>query len=486
MEKRRGILKKCVLALAVLPFLMGAAGYRIAGEKTADALYYSVGLYGLNFNSSAINIWIEIARWTAPFVVGAGIIAAVQRAYDYLNCRILCMYKDATAVYSRSEAGEMLKERLPHAALCKDKFLNRFKEHIIMLDEDEETLCFYQKHKEKFRGKKVYLCLKEIDQNLLEGNFEAIFFNVNDVIARSFWKKERIWDRTKGGEVWQAAILGFESLGQELLYYGLLLNLFSLEQQVYYHVFGESRLYQASHCSFRPMNQDRVIFHGQEYYDSWEVLEQMDHIVVAAAFDIESIQALLCRCKKAKISYYSPKSGKLEEFIGFGRLEAFGRDEDVYTEKNIKTDVTYRRAKEVHARYAFGEEGAQEWQKEESFGKLDGFTKGSNISVADYKEVVQKIRKEGGLAMTERELAELEHIRWCRYHFLNHWDYGVLPDGKLKDPVQKIHSCLCPFGRLPEAEKKKCIEVARFYEEESGEGDMDEKVEGGKNRYGRG
>lgn len=463
MKKRREILKKCIPLLAALPFLMGTAGYWIAGEKAADALYYSVGLYGLNLNSSAINIWIEIARWTAPLVVGAGIATAVQRVYDHIHSRIVCLHKDATAVYSRSEAGKLLKEMLPHAVLCEDRLLGRGKEHVIMLDNDEETLSFYQKNKEKLSGKKVYLCLKEIDQNLLEGNFEVIFFNVNDVIARSFWKQYRLWDRAKGHEGWQIAILGFESLGQELLYYALLLNLFSLKQQVHYHVFGESRLYQASHHSFQPMNQDRVIFHGPKYHDSWELLERMDHIVVASPLDIELIQVLLCRCPRARISYYSPQNGKLEEFIGVGRLEPFGRDEDVYTEKNIKTDESYRMAKEVHAHYVFGPEGAEEWQKELSFGKLDGFTKGSNISVADFKEVVQQLRQPGGIWIPEQELAELEHIRWCRYHLLNHWKYGVLPDGKLKDPKQRIHSCLCPYACLPEEEKNKCIEVARFY-----------------------
>lgn len=477
MEKRQGILKKCIPVLAVLPFFLGVIGYRIAGEKTTDAFYYSVGLYGLNLNSSAINLWIEIARWSAPFVVGAGIIALVHRVYDYVHNRIICMYKDSTAVYSRSDAGKLLKEALPHAVLCGDRLLNRGKEHIIMLDEDEETLCFYQKYREKLTGKKVYLCLKEIDYNMLEGNFDVIFFNVNDVIARSFWKKERLWRKAKEPGNWKIAILGFGGLGQELLYYGLLLNLFSVKQQIDYHVFGESKLYQASHDSIRTMNQDRVIFCGPEYYDSWELLEEMDHIVVAFPPDIELLQTLLCRCRETRISYYSPRNGKLEEFIGAGRLEAFGRDEDIYTEKNIKTDVCYRMAKEIHARYVYGAEGAGEWQKEQSFRKLDGFTKGSNISVADFKEVVEDFLQSGVSGMTEMELAELEHTRWCRYHLLNHWNYGILPDGRQKDPVQKIHTCLRPFAGLPEEERKKCIEIARFYEGKT-------SGEGGKNRNG--
>ena len=34
------------------------------------------------------------------------------------------------------------------------------------------------------------------------------------------------------------------------------------------------------------------------------------------------------------------------------------------------------------------------------------------------------------LESVERELAELEHIRWCRFHYLNHWKYGKTKNKK--------------------------------------------------------
>ena len=68
----------------------------------------------------------------------------------------------------------------------------------------------------------------------------------------------------------------------------------------------------------------------------------------------------------------------------------------------------------------------------------------------------------GALSQAELErLAELEHIRWCRYHLLNNWQYGTPDNGKNKDAVRRIHTLLVPYAALPEAEKEKDRENIR-------------------------
>ena len=59
-------------------------------------------------------------------------------------------------------------------------------------------------------------------------------------------------------------------------------------------------------------------------------------------------------------------------------------------------------------------------------------------------------------------LSELEHIRWCRYHYLNNWRYGVPENGKRKYPVQKIHADLVTYRDLTEGEKEKDRENIRI------------------------
>ena len=59
-------------------------------------------------------------------------------------------------------------------------------------------------------------------------------------------------------------------------------------------------------------------------------------------------------------------------------------------------------------------------------------------------------------------LSELEHIRWCRYHYLNNWQYGIPENGKSKDPVRRLHRDLVPYGQLTEEEKEKDRENIRI------------------------
>ena len=52
-------------------------------------------------------------------------------------------------------------------------------------------------------------------------------------------------------------------------------------------------------------------------------------------------------------------------------------------------------------------------------------------------------------------LAQLEHIRWCRYHYLNNWQQGMPKNGKHKDKKRRIHKDLVPYEELSEADREK-------------------------------
>ena len=59
------------------------------------------------------------------------------------------------------------------------------------------------------------------------------------------------------------------------------------------------------------------------------------------------------------------------------------------------------------------------------------------------------------------KLAELEHIRWNRYHYLNNWKYGVPQNEKNKDTVKRVHKDLVPFTELTREEQEKDAENIR-------------------------
>lgn len=71
---------------------------------------------------------------------------------------------------------------------------------------------------------------------------------------------------------------------------------------------------------------------------------------------------------------------------------------------------------------------------------LPGFSKTFNISRSDYWNVLKLLLGKGDHSEERlEELAELEHIRWCRIHFLHFWKYGIPESGDAKDSKKRIH-----------------------------------------------
>ena len=108
--------------------------------------------------------------------------------------------------------------------------------------------------------------------------------------------------------------------------------------------------------------------------------------------------------------------------------------------------------------------------REAEWAKLDAFTRGSNISAADYHLVRLDMLKAMGLPASAEKLpgetlellAQLEHMRWCRYHYLNNWAFGQPENGKRKDPRLRLHADLVPYENLTDAEREKDRENIRI------------------------
>ena len=64
--------------------------------------------------------------------------------------------------------------------------------------------------------------------------------------------------------------------------------------------------------------------------------------------------------------------------------------------------------------------------------------------------------------VSEAEQAELEHIRWCRFMFLNYYTWGIPENGKNRDDVKRIHKDLIAFDELSSDEKAKNLETIKI------------------------
>lgn len=314
-----------------------------------------------------------------------------------------------------------------------------------MLDSDVESLKFYEDYKAVMGRKFVYIGLREIDYGLIKENSKVRFFDINGAISRLLWKQIQLWNTKK--ENVSVIIWGEGCLSENMLCYGLLLNIYSNKQNISYHLIGNTS-FSIKHPAIPLMNGDKIITHVEEDADTWNIVRESDVIIITEDVSAAKLQAIAVNGKNAKIYYYSHMSGDVGELICTRNLAAFGRDEEIFTDENIRQEKLIEEAKQLNSEYAQKYNGEAEWDK------LTGFLKWSNISSADFKHVLIDILKNNPEVGID-ELAELEHIRWCRFHFLNYWTYGIPDNGSNKDTKKKIHKCLCPYSELSSVDKDK-------------------------------
>lgn len=216
------------------------------------------------------------------------------------------------------------------------------------------------------------------------------------------------------------------------------------------------------------MNHDKIFFHGENWPKHIQLFTQMNRIIITDEPNMELLESLLYICNDAEIHYYNPGNILLETIYKKEQLISFGQYTDILTESNIKSDTLYRAAKELNYRYAclYGSVSGKEEQKkiemEEQWALLDGFTKGSNIASADYHEIRKLLIHNAAPNLSKQQLAQMEHIRWCRFHYLNHWTYGIPTNQKNKDAAKRIHTCLVPFEKLSKEEQQKDYEAVEL------------------------
>ena len=442
--------KRLIPVIVLIPLIAGTAGYLLSGERGSDALYASFALYFTNPVSDAYNGGIEFARWTAPLVTATAILCVLKSVWDRIAWRTAGLVRDSVAVYT-DEDMEIRFGRGTRAIYPGERFAGYVKTHIILFSSDQKSLGFFEEHRAQLAGKAVYIGLRELEMGLMKELEGAALFDVNSSIARNFWKKMQLWKQGKKDV--SIAIYGDSLLAQNMLSVGLQLNLFSKEQHITYHIISKEQHFRAKHSDLLLMNGDEVLYHGGAGERmSWEVLEKADFIIVADLVSAETFQTIAVKTEQGKLYYYSPVSGDAGDYIAYGMPEAFGENQEVFTDENIRRQKLVQAAMALHERYAAKYHTEREWDR------LSGFLKSSNISSADFHQVLRDL----SASVPEEELAELEHIRWCRFYSLNYWKQGSPEGGARKDDRRRIHRDLVAYSALSEEEREKDREVVRW------------------------
>ncbi len=454
--KMKERLKKFIPILVIIPLLVGTIGYLVCGETLTDSLYASFALYFTNPVSDAYNGCIEFARWMAPLVTATTILCALKNVWKNICWRLELFGKEDTVAIYSDEDTRISFDKNTKVIYPEDNFKNYAKYQIIMFSSDQKSLQFYEEHKEQLKNKEVYLALRELESGLVKEVKGANLFDWNGSIARLLWKDIALWESDRKME--DIVIYGNGVLAQQVVSVGLQLNLFSLQQQVKYHVISDDSCFQIKHQDLQLLNGDSISYYRTDDIKIWDVISSADVVIVAEQTKTDLLQMIAVRARENRIYYYSPKEGDAAEYLSFGTLIPFGRDTVILTDNNIRRKGLIERAVALNDYYA-----EKVYQSKGDWDNLSGFLKASNISSADYGEVLAVLPAQ----ISDEEAAELEHIRWCRFHYLNYWRYGVTDNGKNKDEERRIHKDLLPYDQLDEAEKSKDMASVKLFRRNS-------------------
>jgi hypothetical protein len=456
MKRMLRVLWKPLLLIA--PLLVGVLGFLQTGEDFLQALFYSVCMYALNYQDVPANFLIEIGRWLAPLATASGFVLVLSSLRQWFHQLIARCTGKSVAVYGIEPEKSAVLTQLGVRSIPMDRELVKAKQYIL-LGSEKENLAFYNKHHNALSKRDVFVRCQSLPAQASIGAGRHLFCP-EETASRFFWDEHCPYELSLRREhSLRIALLGFDKLGKELLLQGLQNNIFHPEQRIEYHVFGQPGSFLAVHHQLQQIT-DPVVFHSQPWYEAVELLSGADMIIVTQQEEQMALLGELTTALPDKTIHAmaSEPNGAalLPGVICFDWVAA------AYHPEHILGNRLYRYAKRINLRYAHLYSGVEETEMEleKQWTGLNTFTRYSNISVADYHEVQRKMMAHQGwarpLQAQQLELmAELEHIRWCRYHYLNNWTYGIPENGKSKDTARRLHRCLIPYHQLPDAEKAK-------------------------------
>ncbi len=456
--------------LLVLPVIIGTVGYYLTGKLSGeDSFYYALNLYGLNYlNGIPSNPLLQIAKWTAPIATATAILTVIKKAGLYLRNRAICLLQDSVVVYGESPVVE---------SICKSKFncvnetegvLRSAKTHILLFD-DLKNLRFFHAHKEEFKSKhEIYIALDQFPLEIFDEveksselpktgltlkHKNVHLFSPNDIKAKNLWRRrddiKRIIRQKVFKEEVRIALVGDCSLGQQVLWYGLQINLYSKDQKIVYEIYGDNPVFAARLSQFQTMNSDRVVWKERSMIK--DLIEKpADIIIVTEEETADDILNIYRLCPNCEMYCYSNEDMKVKKWINKDMdIHYFGADAIDITLSSIREDELYRSAMDMNESY-----GKMEGSNYKEWESLNWFVRMSNIYSADYKEVFEDILdheyKERSNEEREDIKKRLEHIRWCRFHFMNGWRYGAKRDNQ-----KRIHDKLVEYDRLSVTDQNK-------------------------------
>ena len=471
-------IEKLIKILCWLPFVIAYFGYYVIGDggetmSAAESVYAAIAIYFVNPVNEMSNWAILTGELLSVVVITSFLISAVIRIKMFLKNWFIRRKGGSVAVYSgpaeiddddidngsAMSPAERYVDGDPRSYLAGD-VPQKTENHILMFNDDITSLDFFHQYAAEFSNGQVYICFNRIDQLLIANSIQSEeyknvhFCNLNDLTARHYWKKNSLIDSVYEGKNLKVAITDCNDIGKAIIKYAYLNNVFSLDKSIEYHVWGCDAITAGFYKGLDTMNGDRIIVHEEGLEEDFELLAQMDRVILTQDSSLNMLQQLMYKNVTTELHIYTESEANLRDLYGYDKLITFGAAKDIISRDNIIDDKMSKVAKLVnydyHLQYAGGnaDRNTLDDEMEEQWKKLGGFLRGSNIARADHLWIEKYLGEKGVPSDT---LMELEHVRWCRFHFYNRWKKG----GQKKDTERRLHPMLVPFSELPDSEKKK-------------------------------
>lgn len=410
-----------------------------------DTIYASIKLYsGSTMDGIPIGGLLQFARFMALVATLGILISAFNKMKDLIN-RIKLCGTDSTVVYGNSSYAEYIYEGLDRRSRIRgeEEFIDNASRYLIMFSSDIQNLEFYNKNYNELKEKNVYIMLDDVSRQNIENPLITVF-SIAENCARQYWRDYPVTQNEK------IAIIGFGNVGKNILLYGLQVNLIDPAQHFEYHIYGDGTEFRREHTELDKMNPDEVIFHDDGVYEFAD-MPDFDRIIVCDGIcgsgSIAALSQLLVSAPvEHQVYIYAPNGDIITNLFGSDKAICFGTAKEVATIDIILNEKSMEAARMQHEFY-YKKYGGTPWEK------LDSFKRYSNVSSSDYMYVINRLLQKG---VALENIAELEHIRWCRYHYIHNWKYG--PD---TNSGKRIHNCLIPFSELSDEEKLKDIEAIK-------------------------
>ena len=483
--------KKILISLVpIAVVILGIIGFTNEGYGFYEALLGSLKFLKVELDPLPDNTALEIARWLGVFflfgLVYTAISAAIERGIVFAKSR----KTDSVAVHGDSVYARTLMSALGKRGIRSASTLAFYAPvQVISFEDDRDALEFYQKHAEDFKlAKEVHLCLKMSSHISIESD-NLYVTNISEIRAIDYWNNYF----SHGPE--KIALIGSGSQAEALLFWGLATNVYDVDCRNRYYVFGDFGRFINTHedlnTMLRDFGKDSIEFLEGEWYSRMDIIKSADRIILCGDAlsnigDSMDLRDIGVRCPIHIFAEdVSMSALSVSDAVIVGALS---KDN---IENVLLMDSVHRAGKRCHASYMYFEShkdtkaragdlneylDSDEFRR--SWKKLSAFLKGSNYAVAIHDRIrMELLLKDGidvkGINVEENEklyaalpqeekdrLQETEHIRWCRYHFLNNWhkpDGDIIIDGEKanKDETRRLHDNLVPYSELSEEEKVK-------------------------------